>query len=539
MKTVVYARYSSQLQNSRSIEDQVAVCRERADREGWMIVDVFTDFAISGAAGISEEQRPGLAAMLARVRQGGVDQVLAESTDRLARHQGDSHSIREQLDFCNTRLFTLSDGVVTEINGVFKGLMDAQFRKELGAKISRGQRGSVAAGRSPAGLAYGYRTANRIDDSGRPIRGLREIDEDQAEVVRRIFREFAAGRSAREIAAGLNADSIPGPRGSHWRASTINGDGARGNGVLRNDLYIGRLVHNRTSKVVEPITRRVRIRPNPVEDRVVSEVPHLRIVGDDLWAAVEERRGSYVGVQLNYTVRPRRMLSGLGVCGLCGQGWIVIGVERWGCTKHKADGSCVNNRQITTGEYERRVLAGLTERMLDPSLVELYVREYHEEYARKASELRQNEARLQRKVAEVRARISRLVTAIAEGGTEFAAIREALASARAEQDAAERNLADIEAMPTIALHPKVAADYRSQVENLKEALADPEARLEAIPALRNLIDRIVVKPNPDSRGVLLEVEGRLAAILALAGGKATSDERLFVMERVKGIEPSS
>ncbi|MGN5376092.1 recombinase family protein [Sphingomonas hankookensis] len=51
MRTVIYARFSSQLQNSRSIEDQIAICRERADCEGWTVVEVFTDYAISGAAG--------------------------------------------------------------------------------------------------------------------------------------------------------------------------------------------------------------------------------------------------------------------------------------------------------------------------------------------------------------------------------------------------------------------------------------------------------------------------------------------------------
>ena len=200
MRTVIYARFSSHLQNSRSIEDQIAVCRERADCEGWTVVEVSTDYTISGAAGITAEQRPGVAAMLARVRQGDIDQVLTESTDRLARHQGDSHHIREQLEYHNTRLFTLTDGVITEINGAIKGLMDSQFRKELGAKIKRGQRGTVSSGRSPAGLAYGYRTANQMDARGRPIRGLRAIDEEQAEVVRRTFRKLARGLAARTIA---------------------------------------------------------------------------------------------------------------------------------------------------------------------------------------------------------------------------------------------------------------------------------------------------------------------------------------------------
>ncbi|MDB5683172.1 MAG: Recombinase [Sphingomonas bacterium] len=70
--------------------------------------------------------------------------------------------------------------------------MDAHFRKELGAKIKRGQRGAVAQGRAPAGLAYGYRKANRLDQNGDLVRGLRSIDPDQAEVVHRIFTEYAA-----------------------------------------------------------------------------------------------------------------------------------------------------------------------------------------------------------------------------------------------------------------------------------------------------------------------------------------------------------
>ncbi len=517
MRTVIYARFSSQLQNSRSIDDQVAVCRERAEREGWSIVEIFTDYAISGAAGIGEMQRPGLHAMMARVERGGVDQVLAESTDRIARHQGDSFAIRDRLSFAGTRLFTLSDGEVTEISGTFKGLMDAQFRKELGAKIKRGQRGTVSSGRSPAGLAFGYRTANRIDAAGRPVRGLREVDADQSDIVRRIFEEFAAGRSARTIAAALNAEGIAGPRGSHWRASTINGDATRGNGILRNELYVGRLVHNRTSKVVEPVTRNVRIRPNPPSEWQTEEVPHLRIVPQALWDEVQGRRETFEGLKPARCVRPRRMLSGLAMCGVCGQGWIVIGTDRWGCTKHKADGSCTNNRQIITATFEDRVLSGLRERMLDPELVAMFVREYHSEHARRSIDARRSSAKLDRKVAEANAKIERLVAAISGGGAEFAEVKDALAQARADRDRAAAELLEIEALPVVALHPAIAADYRRQVEHLDQALVDPLARDAAIPALRELIDHIIITPHPTKRGVEIEVQGRLASMLALAG----------------------
>ncbi len=83
MRTVIYARFSSDNQNPRSTADQIAVCRQRAEQEGWPIVAVFEDAAITGAS--NEDQRPGLNAMMRLVEAGGIDQVLAESTDRISR----------------------------------------------------------------------------------------------------------------------------------------------------------------------------------------------------------------------------------------------------------------------------------------------------------------------------------------------------------------------------------------------------------------------------------------------------------------------
>ena len=539
MKTLIYARFSSLLQNSRSIEDQVAVCRERCERENWTVVDVFMDFAISGAAGIAESQRPGLAAMLARIEVGGVDQVLAESTDRIARHEGDSFAIRERLAYANVRLFTLSDGEINQLTGTLKGMMDANFRKELGAKIKRGQRGTVAQGRSPAGLAYGYSMANRIDANGRAIRGLREIDPDKAKVVKRIFQDYANGRSPKQIAERLNAEGIPGPRGDRGRATTLRPDRTRGNGLLQNELYIGRIVHNRTSKIVEPMTRRFRIRPNPPEQWVIEEVPHLRIIDQELWDKVQaglRRRETGAPVQHR---RARHMLSGLGVCGLCGGSWNVRTATYWGCGSRIEGSGCTNNRTISTDSYERRVIVGLSERMLDPELVEIFVAEYQAEYAKRASGMRRKRGAVERRIATANASIERLVGAIASGGGTFDEVRDALARARSDRDAAVAELQEQDAFPVVALHPTIAADYRRQVIRLQSALPDADGKAEAVAALRALIDRIVLLPNPDGRGVSIEVHGRLAGIVALATGREPPETLTAKMERVKGIEPSS
>ena len=55
MRAVIYARYSSDAQREASIEDQVRLCRELAERQGWEVVEVYADHALSGASAL----RPG------------------------------------------------------------------------------------------------------------------------------------------------------------------------------------------------------------------------------------------------------------------------------------------------------------------------------------------------------------------------------------------------------------------------------------------------------------------------------------------------
>ena len=56
MRAIIYARYSSELQSERSIEDQIALCRDRAKAEAWSVNKVYADYALSGAT----MDRPGL-----------------------------------------------------------------------------------------------------------------------------------------------------------------------------------------------------------------------------------------------------------------------------------------------------------------------------------------------------------------------------------------------------------------------------------------------------------------------------------------------
>jgi DNA invertase Pin-like site-specific DNA recombinase len=112
VRCAIYARYSSDNQREASIEDQLRICSARADREGWQAVQVFQDAAVSGATTL----RPGYQALLAAMRQGAFDVVLAESLDRFSRDQEHIAAFYKQAVFAGVRVVTLAEGEVGELH---------------------------------------------------------------------------------------------------------------------------------------------------------------------------------------------------------------------------------------------------------------------------------------------------------------------------------------------------------------------------------------------------------------------------------------
>ncbi|GAA3681880.1 hypothetical protein GCM10022398_27060 [Acetobacter lovaniensis] len=189
MKVALYARYSSDNQRDASIADQLRVCRTHAEKQGWTIVEEYTDHAISGAS----LMRPGIQALIADAQRGRFQIVLAEAMDRLSRDQEDIAGVFKRMNYAGVRIVTLSEGEVSHLHVGLKGTMNALFLKDLAEKTHRDLRGRVEQGKSGGGNAYGYDVVRKLDANGEPIRGDRIINPAEADVVRRIFRDFAAG----------------------------------------------------------------------------------------------------------------------------------------------------------------------------------------------------------------------------------------------------------------------------------------------------------------------------------------------------------
>lgn len=531
LKAVIYARYSSDNQRVASIADQFRICREHAGRERWQIVETYHDAAISGASVIL---RPGVQTLLQDAQRGKFDIVLAEALDRVSRDQADVATLFKHLRFAGVQIVTLAEGEISELHVGLKGTMNALFLKDLAAKTHRGLRGRVEKGKAGGGLCYGYDVVKRTDSEGEPVRGERKINETEAAVVRRVFAEFAAGRSPRAIATDLNRDGIPGPCGHTWGDTTIRGHASRGNGIVNNELYAGVLVWNRQRFIKDPNTGKRVSRPNPVAKWIRTEVPELRIVDDALWQRVKLRQAELAkqfgatteGVRaarakrLNGLRRPAFLLSGLLICGCCGGRYGIVVNDRYGCLGHFRKGICQNSRTIRRDDIERRVLTGLTDTLVSPEAVAVAVRAYAEETNRQNHERRAQADADRRTLEKIERGIKGIMTAI-EDGMYQPAMKARMDELARQKAAIEARLADAPAdVPDV--HPNVAELYRAKVTHLAETLADPEANGEAREDIRSLVGEVVLTPGEKRGEIHAVLRGELMAILDLAAGRRRS-----------------
>jgi site-specific DNA recombinase len=524
MKVALYARYSSDNQREASIEDQLALCRLRAAREGWRVSDEYTDPELTGATLLL---RPGIQRLLRDAERRRFDVLLGESLDRFSRDQEDTAGLFKRLRFYGVRFLTLAEGEITELHVGFKGTMNALFLRDLADKTRRGLRGRVTAGKSGGGLSYGYRVLRSVAVDGSSTAGDREIHPEEAGIVRRIFNDYAAGLSPKAIAKRLNSEGVPGPSRRRddagvWSPSTINGNPRRGVGILNNELYVGRIVWNRLRFIRDPQTGRRVSRPNPPSEWVTTDVPALRIVPEDAWQAAKARQRRLRSVAADALPddgpalvrfrRPKFLFSGLITCGVCGGGVHVYTGNRLTCYAARDRGTCTNRTTIRREEIERRVLSALQQHLLNRELFS----EFCEEFSREMNRLRMTERALdtqaRRDLERTKKDIARVIQAIKDGVPPLSIKDEMVELERRKLELSTRLQAN--RRPPVLLHSRMAEIYQRKVVGLVEALQSEDSRPEAREAVRGLLDEIVLEPKAGEVGIL--VKGNLAAMLKFA-----------------------
>ena len=452
--------------------------------------------------------RPGMIALLESVQRGGCDLVVAEGLDRISRSLPDIAAIYRTLQTHEVRLWTAHEREVNELHIGFKGTMNALTLTDLRDKVRRGHHAVIADGRAASSIPYGYRAVRGVtDERGRYINGLREIDDEKAAIVRRIYEEVASGIKPSQVCKSLNADGIPAPSGGIWKLHGLTGERLRGKGILSNEIYRGWLVFNKTRKVVDPITGKQRFVPRPEEEHVRQQVPTLRIISDEVWDQVQARlRPRNMTERLNKLKEyqpPKRVLSvegpslpltGLVKCGWCGGQKSVAHESRYVCnTSRFHKGRCKNARGTREGVIAEPLFAALAAKVSEEQDWPLRMREA---FAKEIDE----RTKLTEEANALEDRMSRLLDVIERG----IKIDETTARILSLQD----RLAEIRALPKLPeiethdgiRHRLLLALDRMQAEFTTRKYARPIGA-----ALALVVDSIILTPTDEWKGEHIDI----------------------------------
>lgn len=225
MRVAIYARYSSNSQRAASIEEQVKICTEYAERNDYSIVRVYKDEALTG----TNDNRPGLKKLLSDCPKQLFEAVIVYSIDRFGRNLKQSLDNADKLEKDNgILLLSATENFTNDPSGrFFRNIMMSYaqyYSDEMAVKITRGMDYNAERCLCTGGnIALGFKV-----DKDKQF----QIDPDTAPVVKKIFEMYAGGKTVTEIAAHLNAQGIKTSRGVPFNKNSLHT-------MLKNKRYIG------------------------------------------------------------------------------------------------------------------------------------------------------------------------------------------------------------------------------------------------------------------------------------------------------------
>lgn len=200
--------------------------------DDWEFTGLYYD---EGITGTKKELRADLLRMLEDCREGKIDFILTKSISRFSRNKIDCLSmVRELLSLGigiyfekeNINTKTMNDEfLLTILSSIAEAESQSISSNEKWGVIKRMQAGTFKQGMAP----YGYDTKD----------GTLVINEEQAKVVRFIFKRTLAGVGSYKLAQELNEKNIPSPGNKKWYPGSVKG-------ILRNERYIGDCLYQKT-----------------------------------------------------------------------------------------------------------------------------------------------------------------------------------------------------------------------------------------------------------------------------------------------------
>lgn len=332
----IYLRLSRDDQNggaeSMSITNQRDMLMQYCEERGWKVYNIYIDDGFTG----TNFERPGFQRMIENIEEGYINVVLTKDLSRLGRNYV---MTGQYTDFFfpehGVRYVAVNDSYdsAKDDNDIapFKNILNEMYAKDISKKVRSVRQMSAKQGKFMGSKPpFGY--VKSPED-----KHLLVIDPPAAEVVKRLFREFAGGDSGRNIAAKLNTEGVDTPAeyyfkqtgkratrgGQQWGSTTIIQ-------LLKNQVYIGNMVQ--CKRKVSSFKTKKRLVTSP-DDWIVVEDTHEPIIDRFTWNSVQRRMETIRRAPSNNTIKTgnadeANIFSGIIRCADCGAAMAFVRRER-------------------------------------------------------------------------------------------------------------------------------------------------------------------------------------------------------------------
>ena len=312
LRVAAYCRVSTDSdEQATSYEAQVEHYTEFIDRNPeWQLAGIYADDGISGT---NTKKREEFNRMIGECMAGNIDLIVTKSISRFARNTLDCLKYIRELKEKNIPVFFEKENINT---------MDSKGEVLLTIMASLAQQESQSLSQNvKLGLQYRYQNGevqvnhNRFLGYTKDEDGHLIIEPVEAEVVKRIYREYLEGASLLQICRSLKADSIlTAANKPHWRPETVKK-------ILQNEKYIGDALLQKTYTV--DFLSKKRVKNNGIVPQYYVENSHEPIIPRELFMQVQEEmvrranlRGGKDGKKRVYS--SKYALSSIVYCGQCG-----------------------------------------------------------------------------------------------------------------------------------------------------------------------------------------------------------------------------
>ena len=389
MKTcVIYARYSSNNQTEQSIEGQIRVCREYAQRNDIAIVGTYIDRATTG----TNDNREQFQKMLKDSDKKAWDYVLCYKLDRFSRNKYEMAIHRKHLKDNGVKILSAMENIPETPEGVLlESLLEGMnqyYSEELSQKTKRGLRETRIKGNYMGGpINYGYKVVH--ETTGEQTAAKVAVNEAEAPILLHIFEAYAAGNRIPDIVRELDDRGIRN-RGNPFTVNSIYF-------MLQQEKYTG--VYNFNGETFTHI--------------------YPAIIPKELFQIVRKRidknkTGKHV-IGVDY------ILMGKCFCGYCGRqlrsaaGTTTDGtiLRYYRCPYSKKDPDC-HNKSVRKEVLEQIVIDALTNEITKPENIALITDSVFALYTAKFTD-DSDLHRYEKELAATDKAIKNILTAIEEG----------------------------------------------------------------------------------------------------------------------------